>query len=414
MNLPVFLAQRIYKGPALSRQVSRPAVIISMIGIAIGLAVMIIAVSVITGFKSEIRDKVTGFASHLQVTDANAVLGNETTPIVYNDSLKALLTAHPQVAHVQRYSEKAGMIKTADSFQGVVVKGIGPDYQTDFLKQHIQQGEFPQFSDTVASNSVVISQTLADKLQLQVGDKVDTYFFDENIRARKLLVAGIYETHFSAYDGAYVFTDLYLVNRLNHWDNDEASGVEITINDYAKLENATFEVGTSLNGFTDRSGTVYCALNVEQQNPAVFSWLEVLDVNIWVILVLMIGIAGFTMIAGLLIIIIERTQMIGVLKSLGANNTTVRHLFLWLSVFLIGRGMLWGNIIGLAFYFIQKYTGVFTLDPSTYYMDKVPVSLSFPIWLLLNIGTLLISVLMLLGPSYIVARILPATSMRYE
>lgn len=414
MNLPVFLAQRIYNGPALSRQVSRPAVIISMIGIAIGLAVMIIAVSVITGFKSEIRDKVTGFASHLQVTDANAVLGNETTPIVYNDSLKALLTAHPQVAHVQRYSEKAGMIKTADSFQGVVVKGIGPDYQTDFLQQHIQQGEFPQFSDTVASNSVVISQTLADKLQLQVGDKVDTYFFDENIRARKLLVAGIYETHFSAYDGAYVFTDLYLVNRLNHWDNDEASGVEITINDYAKLENATFEVGTSLNGFTDRNGTVYCALNVEQQNPAVFSWLEVLDVNIWVILVLMIGIAGFTMIAGLLIIIIERTQMIGVLKSLGANNTTVRHLFLWLSVFLIGRGMLWGNIIGLAFYFIQKYTGVFTLDPSTYYMDKVPVSLSFPIWLLLNIGTLLISVLMLLGPSYIVARILPATSMRYE
>ena len=414
MNLPVFLAQRIYKGPALSKQVSRPAVIISMIGIAIGLAVMIIAVSVITGFKSEIRDKVTGFASHLQVTDANAVLGNETTPIVYNDSLKALLTAHPQVTHVQRYSEKAGMIKTADSFQGVVVKGIGPDYQTDFLQQHIQQGAFPQFSDTVASNSVVISQTLADKLQLQVGDKVDTYFFDENTRARKLLVAGIYETHFSAYDGTYVFTDLNLVNRLNHWDNDEASGVEITINDYAKLENATFEVGTSLNGFTDRNGTVYCALNVEQQNPAVFSWLEVLDVNIWVILVLMIGIAGFTMIAGLLIIIIERTQMIGVLKSLGANNTTVRHLFLWLSVFLIGRGMLWGNVIGLTFYFIQKYTGVFTLDPSTYYMDKVPVSLSFPIWLLLNIGTLLISVLMLLGPSYIVARILPATSMRYE
>jgi len=414
MNLPVFLAQRIYKGPALSKQVSRPAVIISMIGIAIGLAVMIIAVSVITGFKSEIRDKVTGFASHLQVTDANAVLGNETTPIVYNDSLKALLTAHPQVTHVQRYSEKAGMIKTADSFQGVVVKGIGPDYQTDFLQQHIQQGAFPQFSDTVASNSVVISQTLADKLQLQVGDKVDTYFFDENIRARKLLVAGIYETHFSAYDETYVFTDLNLVNRLNHWDNDEASGVEITINDYAKLENATFEVGTSLNGFTDRNGTVYCALNVEQQDPAVFSWLEVLDVNIWVILVLMIGIAGFTMIAGLLIIIIERTQMIGVLKSLGANNTTVRHLFLWLSVFLIGRGMLWGNVIGLTFYFIQKYTGVFTLDPSTYYMDKVPVSLSFPVWLLLNIGTLLISVLMLIGPSYIVARILPATSMRYE
>ena len=414
MNLPVFLAKRIYNGPALSRQVSRPAVIISMIGIVIGLAVMIIAVSVITGFKNEIKDKVTGFAAHLQVTDVNAVMGNETAPVVYNDTLKALLAKSQQVTHVQRYSQKAGMMKTPDSFQGVMVKGLGPDYQTDFLRQHIIQGELTQFCDTASSNTVLISKVLADKLQLKVGDKVDTYFFDESIRARKLLVAAIYETHFSAYDGTYVFTDLYMVNRLNHWDDDEASGVEMTINDYAKLETVTYEVGSLLNDYTDRNGTAYCALNVEQQNPAVFSWLEVLDVNIWVILVLMIGIAGFTMIAGLLIIIIERTQMIGVLKSLGANNTTIRHLFLWLSVFLIGRGMLWGNIVGLTFYFVQRYTGLLTLDPATYYMDKVPVSLSIPVWLLLNIGTLLISVLMLVGPSYIVAKIHPATSMRYE
>ena len=414
MNLPLFIAKRIYNGPALSKQVSRPAVIISMIGIAIGLAVMIIAVSVITGFKSEIRSKVTGFASHLLVTDVNAVMGDESTPVIFNDSLQSLLSAHPQVAHVQHYSQKAGMMKTIDSFQGVVAKGIGPDYQTDFLRQHIIQGELTQFSDTASSNTVLISKVLADKLQLKVGDKVDTYFFDDNIRARKLLVTGIYETHFSAFDGLYVFTDLYMVNRLNHWDGDEASGVEVKLKDDGALEQTTFELGTLLNDFSDRNGTRYGVVNVEQQNPAVFSWLEVLDVNIWVILVLMIGIAGFTMIAGLLIIIIERTQMIGVLKSLGANNTTIRHLFLWLSVFLIGRGMLWGNIIGLTFYFVQKHTGFFTLDPSTYYMDKVPVSLSIPVWLLLNIGTLLISVLMLVGPSYIVARILPANSMRYE
>ena len=406
MNLSLFIAKRIYNGPALAKQVSRPAVIISMIGIAIGLAVMIIAVSVITGFKKEIRSKVTGFASHLLVTDVNAVFGSESTPVIFNDSLQSLLTAHPQVAHVQRYSQKAGMVKTDDSFQGVVAKGIGPDYQTDFLRQHIIQGELTQFSDTASSNTVLISKVLADKLQLKVGDKVDTYFFDDNIRARKLLVTGIYETHFSAFDGLYVFTD--------HWDSDEASGVEVKLKDDGALEQTTFELGTLLNDFSDRNGTRYGVVNVEQQNPAVFSWLEVLDVNIRVILVLMIGIAGFTMIAGLLIIIIERTQMIGVLKSLGANNTKIRHLFLWLSVFLIGRGMLWGNIIGLTFYFVQKHTGFFTLDPSTYYMDKVPVSLSIPVWLLLNIGTLLISVLMLVGPSYIVARIHPANSMRYE
>ena len=414
MNLPVFLAKRMYEGPAMSKQVSRPAVIISMIGIAIGLAVMIISVAVVTGFKREVRNKMTGFASHLLVTDAQALMSHETTPVVWDENLQGLLQQHSQVTHMQRYSQKAGMIKTDDSFLGVVLKGIGPEYQTDFFRQQLKVGEFPQFSDTISSNRVVISQYMANKLALQVGDKIDTYFMDENIRARKLSVAGIYETHLSVYDDLYVFTDIYMVNRLNRWMEDEATGIEVTIHDDDTLEETTYEVGALLNDFSDRRGTRYCAVNVEQMNPAVFSWLDVLDVNIWVILVLMIGIAGFTMIAGLLIIMIERTQMIGLLKSLGANNTTVRHLFLWLSVFIIGRGMLWGNIIGLAFFFLQKYTGVFTLDPSTYYMDKVPVLLSFPVWLLLNIGTLIVSVLMLLGPSYLITRIHPANSMRYE
>ena len=414
MNLPVFLAKRIYKGPAISKQVSRPAVIISMIGIAIGLAVMIISVAVVTGFKNEVRGKLTGFASHLTVTDVNALSGYETSPVVFDAQLADLLNSHGQVTHMQRFSQKAGMIKTDDSFQGVVIKGIGPDYQTDFFQQHLMEGEFPQFSDTASTNQVVVSEAIANKLHLKVGDRIDTYFMDENVRARKLLVAGVYETNFAAFDDVYVFSDIYMVNRLNHWETDEATGIELTISDFSELESTTFELGALLNDYIDRRGTQYCAVNVEQQYPSVFSWLEVLDVNIWVILVLMIGIAGFTMIAGLLIIIIERTQMIGILKSLGANNTTVRHLFLWLSVFLIGRGMLWGNVIGLAFYFVQKYTGLFTLDPSTYYMDRVPVSLSFPIWLLLNIGTLIVSVLMLLGPSYLITRIHPANSMRYE
>ena len=398
----------------MSKQVSRPAVIISMIGIAIGLAVMIISVAVVTGFKREVRNKMTGFASHLLVTDAQALMSHETTPVVWDENLQGLLQQHSQVTHMQRYSQKAGMIKTDDSFLGVVLKGIGPEYQTDFFRQQLKVGEFPQFSDTISSNRVVISQYMANKLALQVDDKIDTYFMDEKIRARKLSVAGIYETHLSVYDDLYVFTDIYMVNRLNRWMEDEATGIEVTIHDDDTLEETTYEVGALLNDFSDRRGTRYCAVNVEQMNPAVFSWLDVLDVNIWVILVLMIGIAGFTMIAGLLIIMIERTQMIGLLKSLGANNTTVRHLFLWLSVFIIGRGMLWGNIIGLAFFFLQKYTGVFTLDPSTYYMDKVPVLLSFPVWLLLNIGTLIVSVLMLLGPSYLITRIHPANSMRYE
>ncbi len=414
MNLPVFLARRIYKGPAMSRQVSRPAVIISMIGIAIGLAVMIVSVSVVTGFKREVRDKVTGFTSHLTVTDVNALTGYETTPLVVDDNLQQLLQSHQQVEHLQRFSQKAGMMKTSDTFQGVVFKGIAQDYDRQFFANHLTDGEFPQFTDSVSSNQVVISRIIADKLKLQIGDKIDIYFMDESVRARRMLVAGIFETHFSAFDNLYVFTDLYTVNRLNRWQDDEATGVEIAVKDYAALEQTTYDIGAMLNDVTDRHGTRYCAINVEQQNPAVFSWLEVLDVNIWVILVLMTGIAGFTMIAGLLIIIIERTQMIGILKSVGASNITIRQLFLWLSVFLIGRGMLWGNVIGLAFYFIQRSTGLLHLDPDTYYMDTVPVSLSLPVWLLLNIGTLVISVLMLIGPSYLITKIHPANSMRYE
>ena len=414
MNLPVFLAKRIYKGSELSRQVSRPAVIISMIGIAIGLAVMIISVSVVRGFKQEVRNKLTGFASHVVVTDVNALTGYETTPIIYNDALKALVETQGEVSHMQRYSQKAGMMKTAETFQGIVFKGVASDYDIGFFQDNLTSGEFPQFTDSVSSNQIVISQVIADNLQLHVGDKIDTYFIDESVRARRFQVAGIYETHFSAFDNLYVFTDLYTVNRLNHWEADEATGLEINLKDYGLLEQATYELGALVNGITNRNGTRYCAVNVEQQNPAVFSWLEVLDVNIWVILVLMIGIAGFTMIAGLLIIIIERTQMIGILKSLGANNTAVRHLFLWLSVFLIGRGMLWGNIIGLAFYFVQRTTGIIHLDPTTYYMDRVPVELSFPIWVLLNAGTLVISVLMLIGPSFIIAKIHPASSIRFE
>ena len=192
------------------------------------------------------------------------------------------------------------------------------------------------------------------------------------------------------------------------------SGAELQVRDYNRLEEITYQIAADLDGMEDRYGEDYCVRNVEQLNPQIFAWLSILDVNIWVILILMAGVAGFTMVSGLLIIIIERTSMIGILKSLGANNTTIRKVFLWFSVFLIGKGMLWGNVIGLAFYFLQKWFGIFKLDPETYYMDTVPVSFNILLFLLLNIGTLLASVLMLLGPSFLITRIHPASSMRYE
>lgn len=414
MSFSRFIACRLYRNPESEKQVSRPAVLIAMIGIAIGLAVMIIAVSVIVGFKSEVRDKVVGFGAHIQIGNLDAVRSYETRPVVVDDSLRTLLAAYPQVDHVQRYSTKPGMIKTDEAFQGMVLKGIGPEYDRTFFSRHLVEGEFPQFSDTASSNRVLVSKALADKLKLKTGDKIDAYFIQENVRARRLTVAGIYQTNFSEYDNLFLLTDLYLVNRLNGWKSGQASGAELTIRDYNRLEETTYEIATRLDDTTDRYGAEYCVRNVEQLNPAIFAWLGILDVNIWVILVLMIGVAGFTMISGLLIIIIERTSMIGVLKSLGADNLTIRKTFLWFSVFLIGKGMLWGNLIGLAFYFVQRYWGIFKLDPETYYMATVPVSFNLWLFLLLNAGTLLASVFMLLAPSYVITRIHPANSIRYE
>lgn len=414
MSLSLFLAHRIYRDSGIGKHVSRPAVLIATIGVAIGLAVMIIAVSVIIGFKSEVRDKIVGFGSHIQISNADAARSYETRPVAVPDSMLSALADYPEVQHVQRYSTKLGMIKTSNAFQGMVLKGIGPEYRTSFFRRHLIEGEFPQFSDSASTNRVVISKAIADKMKLKLGDKIDTYYIQNDIRARRLKVVGIYQTNFSEYDNLFLLTDLCLVNRLNKWAPEQVSGVELELRDYDKLEATTYDIAADLNKHPDRYGAEYCVRNVEQLNPQIFAWLNILDVNIWVILILMTGVAGFTMVSGLLIIIIERTSMIGVLKSLGANNFTIRKLFLWLAVFLIGKGMLWGNVAGLAFYFAQKWFGLFRLDPETYYMDTVPVSFNIWIFLLLNVGTLLASVLMLLGPSYLITRIRPANSMRYE
>ena len=415
MNLPLYLARKIYGGDGAEKQMSRPAVLISTLGVAVGLAVMLISVSVIAGFKQQVRDKIVGFTGHVVVCEPTSVNTYDTQPIRVTDELTAHLSDFSEVKHYQRYAVKPGMIKTDLAFQGMVLKGVGPEYERSFFRECLVEGEFPQFSDSVSTNKVVISKALATKMNLKLGDKIDTYFVQDNVRARRLQIVGIYQTYFSEFDNLFLFTDLCMVNRLNRWETDQVSGLEVQLHDYDQLEQASYDIGAYLYNKVDSYGHEYCAVNVEQQNPAVFAWLEVLNVNIWVILALMIGIAGFTMISGLLIIIIERTSLIGTLKSFGANNGQIRRVFLWLSVFLIGRGMLWGNIIGLAFYFVQRWWGLIPLpDPETYYMDTVPVSLSVLNFVLLNVGTLLISMLMLIGPSYIISKVNPATSMRYE
>ncbi|MDD3037852.1 ABC transporter permease [Bacteroides sp.] len=414
MSFSLFIARRIYRESDGGKQVSRPAVLIAMAGIAIGLAVMIIAVAVVIGFKSEVRNKVVGFGSHIQITNLDAVNSYETYPIVVGDSMMKTLAHYPEVSHVQRYSTKPGMIKTDDVFQGMVLKGVGPEFDPRFMKEYLLEGEIPLFSDSVSSNKVLISKDLATKLNLKLGDKIYTYYIQDDIRARRLTITGIYQTNFSEYDNLFLLTDIYTVNRLNGWQPGQVSGVELEVHDYDRLEDITYKIAENTDNQHDLFGGTYYVRNIEELNPQIFEWLGLLDTNIWVILVLMMGVAGFTMISGLLIIIIERTNMIGILKALGANNFTIRKTFLWFSVFLIGKGMILGNAIGLAFCFLQSYYQIFKLDPTNYYMDSVPVYFNIWFLLLINAGTLLSSVLMLIGPSFMITKINPATSMRYE
>ena len=414
MSLSLFIARRIYRESDGGKQVSRPAVLIAMAGIAIGLAVMIIAVAVVIGFKSEVRNKVIGFGSHIQIANLDAVNSYETHPIAVGDSMMTSLSGYPQVSHVQRYSTKPGMIKTDDAFQGMVLKGVGPEFDPSFMQEYLVEGEIPAFSDSASSNQVLISKALATKMKLKLGDKIYTYYIQDDVRARRLTIAGIYQTNFSEYDNLFLLTDLSLVNRLNGWQPEQVTGVELQLKDYDKLEDTTYEIAIDTDNRKDEYEGTYYVRSIEQLNPQIFAWLDLLDLNVWVILFLMIGVAGFTMISGLLIIIIERTNMIGILKALGATNFTIRKTFLWFAVFLIGKGMLWGNVIGLAFCILQSRFGIFKLDPETYYVDTVPVSFNIILFLLINIGTLLAAVLMLIGPSYLITKINPANSMRYE
>ena len=415
MNFPLFIARKIYNDKGDKHQVSRPAIRIATIGVAIGLAVMIISVSVVLGFKHTIRDKVIGFGCHITVADFLALQEERPYPICIDDSMMNVLKGVKGVKHVQRYAMKQGILKTDSDFMGVMFKGIAEEYDTTFIHQNMVEGTIPKFSSKASSNKILISRMTADKLKLKLGDKVFTYFIDNNdVRARKFSIAGIYQTNLTRFDKIICFCDLYTSVKLNGWEEGQVSGTELTVNDYNLLKETEDDVVRKVNRTTDKYGQTFSSSTVEQMNPQIFTWLDLLDLNVWIILALMICVAGITMISGLLIIILERTNMIGVMKALGARNRTIRHTFLWFAVFIIGRGMLWGNIVGIGLIALQHYTGIVSLDPSTYYVSTVPVEFNFLIILAINIATLVVSVLTLIAPSYLISFIHPAKSMRYE
>ena len=415
MNFPFFIARRIYAENDERRKVSRPAIRIATLGVAIGLAVMLVSVCVVLGFKHSIRDKVVGFGGHITVADFMTLQGSEPYPVCMNDSMVRVLKGIRGVRHVQRFALKQGILKTDNDFLGVMLKGVGQEFDTTFIHRHLVEGTIPAFSDMRSSNRLLISQIMADKLRLHAGSKVFAYFIDnDRVKARRFTVAGIYQTNLTRFDETVCFTDLYTAVKLNGWESDQAGGAELTVDDFDRIADVEDIVVRKVNRTTDKYGETYSSETIQDANPQIFSWINLLDLNVWIILVLMVCVSGFTMISGLLIIILERTSMIGLLKALGARNRSIRHTFLWFAVFIIGKGMLIGNILGLGLCLLQQYTGLIRLNASTYYVDTVPVEINLPLLLLLNAVTLTVSVFVLVAPSYLISRISPAKSMRYD
>lgn len=422
MALPFYIARHLYAGGNPSQKVSRPAIRIAMLGIAIGMATMIVSISVVLGFKHTVRDKITGFGSHIIVSNYMTLqTSDQSNPINVTDSLMRRVKGIQGVKHAQRYSQKQGVLKTDDDFLGVMFKGIAEDYDTTFIASNIIAGAVPKFSAGKSARQLLVSKSMADKLRLSVGSKVFAYFLgDEDVRVRPFTVAGIYQTNLAKYDDVICFADLYTVSKLNGWQTEpeegkfEVTGIEITTTDFDSISYVEDRFIDKINKTLDGDGHPLTTATIQEMSPQIFSWLDLLDLNVWIILVLMVCVSGFTMISGLLIIILERSTMIGLLKALGARNSLIRRTFRWLALFIVIRGMVLGNVLGIGLCVLQQMTGVVSLDPTTYYVSEAPVELNIPLILLLNVATLVITIAALVLPSALVSTIHPAKSMRVE
>lgn len=409
-----FLARRLYGRDEGVKGGSRPAIIIATAGIAVGLTVMILTLAITRGFKSQIRDKVMGFSQHITVTNSRVGLGVVEDPVTCNADAMNSLMAQDLVVHVQPYINKPCIIRTDEAFHGFMLKGIGPDYDRTFLNRYMVRGGFPEPKDSLGNNWVVLSRNIADMLGLDVGSRADVYFMQSQVRIRRLTVTGVYETGFLEYDRMFGIAELQLLQRLNDWEPYEYSGLEIGLTSVNDVDNGYSQVREVMNNLENQTGEDYLVRTLYDTHSGLFAWLEVLDLNVWIILALMLGIAGFTMISGLLIIIFERTATIGTLKSLGASNRTVRKIFLRLASYIILKGMLIGNAIGIVLCLVQQWFHLFPLDPANYYLDSVPMQLGAGWLITLNVTMFLLSMLMMLLPSAVISRIVPSKSIRFE
>ncbi len=394
---------------------SRPAIRIATIGVAIGIAVMILSVSVVLGFKTSIRDKVAGFGGHIQVANFLTQQSSNNYPIAIGDSMLIEWAQIEGVKHVQRYSTTQGILKTDDDFLGVELKGVAEEYDSSFIASHMVEGTLPRFSASETHNQIVISRSIANKLKLDAGARVYAYFFNNTgVRVRKFTVAGIYETHLSHFDNITCLCDLYTSVRLNGWEQGECLGAELNVLNFNELDQTYDRVVETINRTTDDSGRTFSSRTIRELNAQIFAWLDLLDMNIWIILVLMVMVSSVTIVSGLLIIILEHTTLIGTLKALGARTKTIRQTFLWFGSFIILKGLIIGNLVAVIVILLQYQFGIVKLNSATYYVSTVPVDINPLLWLVINVATFLISLTILTLPSYLVSSIKPIKAIRFD
>ncbi|MEO8149526.1 MAG: FtsX-like permease family protein [Bacteroidia bacterium] len=408
MNLELHLAKRIIFGSDINKSASRPIIRIALFSVALGLAVMLISVMVVTGFQNEITKKVTGFGGHIIIGNFSSNESYEAEPIDKTKINTAKILRIPHVTHIQEYAGKAGIIKTKDEIQGVVLKGVGRDYDWRYMQQNLVEGNTLHFDDSIKSDEIFISQSIASLLKLKLHNKVFFYFIEGgNQLIRKFAIAGIYNTGFEDVDHLFVFCDMRQIQRLNNWEPYEIGGYEVLLDDFKNLDDATEQVYLA-------TGYQFNTKNIRDNYPQIFSWLGLIDTNVYIIIGLMLIVACINMISTLLIIILENTSDIGVLKALGASDANIRKVFFYVSVYLVAGGIILGNILGIGIAAIQYYFHVIQLPRDTYYISYAPISFSLFRIMMLNIGTMLLCVIVLLIPAMIVSRIQPIKAIRFE
>ncbi len=417
MNINLYIAKRIFSDKENRNNLSHSIVKIALFGIVLGLIVLILAVAIVTGYKQEVGRKVIGFGSHLQVVNLDSNQSFETAPISSNQPFVPEISQVDGIRHIQIFATKQGIIRTDDEIQGVVLKGVGPDFDWSFFLENRVSGEPFQVQDTVRNNKVWLSKQLADQLHLKLGDDLFMFFISESevvARQRKFELAGIYKTSLEEFDRMFVLVDINHIRRLNNWKDDEISGFEILVDNFKELQEKERAVSQVLLRHTSEDAPVLQVVSIRDKYRHIFDWLSLLDMNVWVILVLMILVAGFNMVSSLLVIILERTQMIGILKAMGARNWSIRKVFLYFSVMLILKALVWGNLVGVGICVLQEYTHLIKLDPTSYYLDYVPINLTILHLVLLNVGTILVTILMLVVPTWLITKISPEKTVRFE